>query len=124
MNIPENHQAVMPYLMLHNAHKFIDFVLAVFDAEAGMKHFRDDGVTLMHAELHIAGSTIMVADATDKWPAQTANMFVYVPNADATYQKALDNDCTEVMPLSNQDYGRTCGVADPFGNVWWITSVK
>ena len=123
MNIPQNHQAVMPYLMLHGAPKFIDFTIAVFGADAGTKQFRDDGVTLIHAEIHIAGSTIMIAEATEQWQPQTANLFVYVANADDTFAKAIDNDATVVMELSDQSYGRTCGVSDPFGNVWWITSV-
>lgn len=123
MNIPQGHQAVMPYLMLPDAAKFIDFTKAVFNASPGMQRLRDDGNTIMHAEINIGGSTIMFADATAQWTPQTANMFVYVDNADATFQKALDNGATVVMDLSDQDYGRTCGVSDPFGNVWWITSV-
>ncbi len=77
----------------------------------------------MHAEVTLNGSTIMVTDEITDWAKQTANLFVYVPNADETYQKALENGAVSLMGLSNQDYGRTCGVTDPFGNVWWITSV-
>jgi len=49
---------------------------------------------------------------------------VYVEDADAAYKLALDNGATSLMPPADQDYGRTCGVKDPFGNTWWITSVK
>ena len=112
--------------MLHGALKFIDFVQAVFDAEltTHMHKLRDDGVTVMHSEITIGGSTIMFTDATEQWKEQTANLFVYVKSADETYKKAIDGGATTVMELNDQSYGRTCGVTDPFGNVWWITSIQ
>jgi PhnB protein len=126
MKLPKGHQVVMPYLMLNGALKFIDFVKAVFNAEltTGMHRLREDGVTVMHSEITIGGSTIMFSDATEQWPEQTANLFVYVDNADETYKKAIASGAVTTMALSDQDYGRTCGVTDPFGNVWWITSVN
>lgn len=123
MNLPANHQTIMPYLILNGASKFIEFTQKVFDSEKlNTEVLREDG-TIMHAEIIINGSTIMVTDQTKDWSKQTSNLFVYVPNADKTYQKALDNGAISLMGLSTQDYGRTCGVTDPCGNVWWITSV-
>ncbi|OCB75952.1 glyoxalase [Flavobacterium piscis] len=124
MNLPSGHQTIMPYLILKGASRFIDFCKKVFDAkDSNQQVLRDDG-TVMHAEIIVNGSTIMVTDETKDWSQQNANLFVYVPDADETYQKALDNGATSLMGLSDQDYGRTCGVTDPFGNIWWITSVK
>jgi PhnB protein len=123
MNLPAGHQTVMPYLILNGAIQFIEFTKKVFDAkESPTQVLRDDG-TVMHAEILLNESTIMVTDQTKDWGKQTANLFVYVPNADDTYKKALENGATSLMGLSNQDYGRTCGVTDPFGNIWWITSI-
>jgi PhnB protein len=126
MNLPKGHQVVMPYLMVKGALKFLDFTKSVFDARltTNMHKLREDGVTVIHSEITIGGSTIMFTDASDRWPEQTANLFVYVDNADTTYKKAKDAGATTVMELSDQDYGRTCGVTDPLGNVWWITSVN
>jgi PhnB protein len=124
MNLPSGHQTIMPYLILKGASPFIDFTKKVFEAkDSNQQVLRDDG-TIMHAEIILNGSTIMVTDATSDWSQQNANLFVYVPDADETYKKALDNGAISLMGLSDQDYGRTCGVTDPFGNVWWITSVK
>ncbi|MFD1604717.1 VOC family protein [Flavobacterium artemisiae] len=123
MNLPSGHQTIMPYLILQGAAKFIDFTKNVFGAsETNTKSLRKDG-SIMHAEITLNGSTIMVTDEITDWAKQTANLFVYVPNADETYKKALENGASSLMELSNQDYGRTCGITDPFGNVWWITSV-
>lgn len=123
MDLPSGHQSIMPYLILQGAAKFIDFTKNVFGAsETNTKSIREDG-TIMHAEITINGNTIMVTDEITDWAKQTANLFIYVPNADDTYQKAIENGGISLMPLSNQDYGRTCGITDPFGNVWWITSI-
>lgn len=121
MNIPIGHQAVMPYLMLEDAVGFIGFVKKVFDAEITHESMRDGIVG--HCEAQIGGSTIMFSNSRDQWTPQTANMFVYVENADETYAKAVENGSQTVMPPDDQDYGRSCGVTDPFGNTWWITSV-
>jgi uncharacterized glyoxalase superfamily protein PhnB len=51
-------------------------------------------------------------------------MFVYVDNADEIYQKALQEGAVSIMEPADQSYGRSCGVEDPYGNTWWITSVK
>lgn len=123
MNLPAGHQTLMPYLILENATQFIHFAKNVFDAkDSNEQILRKDG-TIMHAEIILNGSTIMVTDETKDWTRQTANLFVYVPDADATYKKALENGATKLMGVSDKDYGRTCGVTDSFGNVWWITSV-
>jgi uncharacterized glyoxalase superfamily protein PhnB len=123
MILPKGHQAVMPYLILNNALQFIDFTKKVFGAEESHTPvLREDG-TIMHAEIIISGSTIMFTDASNDWSKQTANLFVYVANADDTYKIALKNGATSLMELSDQEYGRTCGVTDSFGNVWWITSL-
>lgn len=123
MQIPSHHQSVMPYLMLANAVNFIEFAITVFEAKVLNKQLHVNG-SLMHSEIQIGGSTIMLSEATEQWKPQYANLFIYVADADQTYHKAISHGAKEVMELSNQDYGRTCGVIDPFGNTWWITSIK
>jgi PhnB protein len=121
LNIPEGFQTVMPYLIVPGAEKFSDFMKKVFNAKETHKQMRSEGV-VRHAQLNLGGSTIMFADASDDFPSNTAGMFVYVENADEIYTKALDEGATSIMPPADQDYGRSCGVTDPFGNSWWITS--
>ncbi|WP_308992469.1 VOC family protein [Mariniflexile litorale] len=124
MKLPNEHQAVMPYLMLNKANEFYAFTRTVFNAEETLRKLRDDEKTIMHSEIQINGNTIMYCDATDEWKPQTANLFIYVEDADITFKKAQDAGAEIVMPLNNQDYGRTCGVKDPFGNTWWITATN
>jgi PhnB protein len=65
----------------------------------------------------------MFADSTAEYPPMNAGFFIYVEDADITYNKALDNGATVVTQSGNQSYGRSGGVKDAFGNTWWITSV-
>jgi PhnB protein len=123
MNLPAHHQNLMPYLILKNAKAFIEFTKNVFDATLHFAEKQEDGQTIRHAELSIQGATIMLAEATEQWKTQNANLFIYVENADNTYHTALNNSAASLMEPETKDYGRTCGVTDPFGNVWWITSL-
>jgi PhnB protein len=124
VNIPNGHQAVMPYLMLNNASSFQEFVQKVFGAQISAKHFQPQSEKIMHAEASIHGAVIMFCDSTEKYASQTANMFVYVTDADATFQAALENGGVAVTEPADQEYGRSCGISDPCGNVWWITSIS
>ena len=111
----------MPYLMMEDAAKFIEFSEKVFDAELTYRGERDGQIG--HCEINIGGSTIMFSNSRGDWKPATANMFIYVDNADDRYKRAVDAGSETVMEPADQDYGRSCGVTDPFGNVWWITSV-
>ena len=123
MDIPERHQTVIPYLIVRNAGDFLSFMKNVFDAKESYKAMRDEH-TIQHAELSIGGSTIMFADATDQYKPQPAGLFIYVNNADETFKKAVEAGAATVTEIADQPYGRSGGVKDPFGNTWWITSVK
>ncbi len=120
--IPEGYQAVMPYLIIENASAFIGFVQKVFNAELLNKHIRDENI-IMHAEIKIGDSIIMLADSTQQYPPQPAGFFIYVDDADKTYETALNNNAITVTEISDQSYGRSGGVKDAFGNTWWITSL-
>jgi PhnB protein len=122
MKIPEGHQTVMPYFMVEDATGFFDFAANVFGAELTHPPVPPDELD-GHCEMRIGSSTIMFAKCGGPWKPRTADLFVYVENADDTYRKALDAGATTIMEMADQNYGRSGGVTDSFGNVWWITSV-
>ncbi len=64
----------------------------------------------------------MFADSTEDFKPRPAGLFIYVADADETYKTAIDAGATSIMEPANQSYGRSCGVADIFGNTWWITT--
>ena len=122
MNIPEGHNTVMPYLMMQDARGFIEFIKNVFAAQ--MTHESERDGVVGHCEARIGDSTLMFSASRDQWKPAAANLFVYVADADATYEKAISAGASAVTEMADQDYGRSGGVTDPFGNVWWITSAK
>lgn len=122
MELPTQHQTIMPYLILEKAEAFIEFAKQLFGANIHLKKLREDEVTIMHAELSIGNSTIMLAEATDQWTTSTAGLFVYVPDTDTAYQQAMASGATSIMEPADQNYGRSCGVKDTWGNTWWITT--
>lgn len=121
MKLPEGYQQVMPYLIIENAAGFISFMQKVFGAKETHKRMRDEH-KIMHAEIMIGESKIMLADATERYKPQNAGFFIYVENADETFARAIESGAEVVDQLANQTYGRSGGVIDPFGNTWWITS--
>jgi len=123
LKIPAGYQTVIPYLIIENASKFLAFTEKVFDAKEKFKEMRDKNI-ILHAEILIGDSTIMFADATERYRPQQAGLFIYVDNADARFNKAVEAGAKVINEVADQPYGRSGGVTDPFGNTWWITSVK
>lgn len=124
VHIPEGYQQVMPYLIVKDASAFLDFIEDVFDGVEVMRHMREEEETIMHAEIKIGDSIIMVADSTDAYEPRPAGMFVYVADTDSTYEKALAAGATSIEAPCDQPYGRSAGINDTFGNTWWITTDK
>jgi PhnB protein len=122
LNIPEGYQCVMPYLIIENAAAFLDFTQKVFGAVEKHKAMRDEKL-IRHGEISIDGSIIMFADATEQFKQQPTSFFIYVDDCDAVYQKALANGATTKSEPADQQYGRSAGVNDAFGNTWWITAI-
>jgi len=118
MKIPPSHNRLMPYIIIPNAYKFIEFMKNVFEARQQGIVPRSQGV-IMHGELRIGDAVVMFADTTDQIAARPAGIFIYVENADDIYKKAIDAGCSSLMEPIQQPYGYTCGFHDPFGNDWW-----
>jgi PhnB protein len=120
--IPEGYHTVQPYLMVKGAKRLLDFVKTVFGASEIENMSTPDG-RVMHAEVRIGDSTVMIADVQSPLPPTTAGLYVYVPDVDATYQKALAAGATSSMEPVDMFYGdRHGGVKDEFGNFWWIAT--
>lgn len=120
---PANYASVSPYLMVRGAQGVIDFLKQVFGATALRRFDMPDG-TVMHAEVRIDDSVIMLAEGADAYPAFPAWLHVYVRDVDAIYRRALDLGAESVQePRQREgDPDRRGGVKDPAGNTWWIST--
>jgi uncharacterized glyoxalase superfamily protein PhnB len=123
LSIPAGHQPLMPYLILRDAARFKTFVESVFAARETALSLREDG-TILHAEVQLQGCTVMFGESSNTWPPRTAGLYLYVPDVDATFQRAIAHGAQSVMPVTGKDYGRSGGVQDPCGNVWWLTQIS
>jgi PhnB protein len=113
-----------PCLVAEGASKLIEFLKQAFGAEERFKMARPDG-GIMHAEIKIGDSILMLGEATDQWKPITGAIYLYVNNADAVYKRALQAGATSIMEPMDQFYGdRHGGVKDPAGNIWWIATHK
>ncbi len=118
MKIPSHYNRLMPYVIIPNGYKFMEFMKKVFGATEQAIVPRSEGI-IMHGELRIGEAVIMFADVTEQFEARPAGIFIYVENTDDTYKKALDAGASSLMNPTQQPYGYTCGFHDPFGNDWW-----
>lgn len=118
---PDNYNSVSPYFIIYEAQKFIDLMKAIFDAKELRRHDRTDG-SIMHAELQIDDSVIMLGTASKEFTPTTFWMHVYVPDAKATYEKALSLGCEGIEPPVNKEGDPdTRGTFKDFaGNMWSV----
>ncbi len=119
---PEGYHNVTPYLVVEGAARLIDFLEEVFDAEVSERIDAPEN-RIGHAEVRIGDSRIMLGDAHGEHRPIPAMLYVYVDDADATYQRALAAGATSVQAPKDQFYGdRSGGVRDACGNLWWIAT--
>src|SRR4026208_707250 len=118
MKIPSHYNRLMPYIIIPNGYKFMEFMKNIFGATEQAIVPRSEGV-IMHGELRVGDAVIMFADVTDQFEARPAGIFIYVEDTDETYKKAIDEGAASLMKPTQQPYGYTCGFHDPFGNDWW-----
>jgi uncharacterized glyoxalase superfamily protein PhnB len=119
---PENYNSVSPYLIVAGAAGSIDFLKAVFGA-IELRRFPDAAGKIMHAEVRLDDTVIMLADGAEGWPALPAHVHIYVPDVDAAYQRALAAGATSVQePLKKDDDDKRGGVKDAGGVTWWIAT--
>lgn len=120
---PEASPTVSPYLVMKDAGQVVNFLLTVFEAEILCQYDRPDG-TIMHMELKIGDSVIMMGQATEKWAESACQLHIYVADATATYNRAIEAGAVSILEPERKegDSDRRGGVRDPGGNIWWIAS--
>jgi PhnB protein len=120
--IPEGYHTAVPYLVVNDADKLLTFLKAAFNGKVKEEHRTPDG-KVMHADVVIGDSHIMMGQANEKYGAMPGSVLLYVADCDALYNAALKAGAKSVQEMKNQFYGdRSGGVEDPTGNTWWIST--
>ncbi len=102
---PENYSTVSPYLIVKGASGTIEFLINVFGAEE-LRRFPNDNGKVMHAEVRLDDTVLMIADAAEGWPAVPAHVHIYVPDVDVIYKRAIEADIEAAIakiPICGQE---------------------
>jgi PhnB protein len=116
---PPGYHAITPWLITRDTGKLIDFMKAAFGATE-LARLQMDG-RVVHAEVRVEDSVIMMFDARPEWPETPSFLRLYVSDADAAFERALGAGATAVTRVAEHAFGDRVGrVRDPLGNLWWI----
>ena len=125
--IPDGYRTVTPYLTLTGAAQALDFYKRAFGAHEGARMTGPDGNGVMHAEIRIGDSLVMLSDEFPQTGSRspqtlggtTGAIFLYVPDVDAAFQRAVDAGAKALMPPTDMFWGDRFGkLVDPFGHEW------
>ena len=132
--IPAGYHTVTAYLTVRDAARAIDFYKRAFAAAETMRMASPDGKAVMHAELKIGDSVVMLSDeipgmSTCRSPQSlggtTVGLFLYVRDVDSAFKRAADAGCKVLKPLEDMFWGDRFGsLQDPFGNQWSMATHK
>jgi PhnB protein len=118
--VPEPYGTVCPWVITRDTGAFIDFATAAFGAKEIARLEVADG-SIGHAELFIGESVVLAFDSRPHWPPTPAFLRVYVDDADASFERAIQAGGEPVTPLGDTPWGDRAGrVRDPLGNLWWV----
>jgi PhnB protein len=127
--IPEGYHSITPQLTCRDAARAIDFYKQVFGAKQ-LVRMDGPGGKVMHAELGIGDSRVMINDefpgmaaAPDSSRPQSVSLFLYTENVDSLFDRAIKAGAKATMPLENQFWGDRYGkFTDPFGHQWGVAT--
>jgi PhnB protein len=130
--IPDAYRVATPYLIVKGASEAIAFYIKAFAATEVVR-LADSAGKVMHAELLINDSRIMLADefpdmgyrSPQSYGGSPVSFLIYVNDVDAQLALMLAAGSTETVPAADQfDGDRRATVTDPFGHVWLLASRK
>jgi PhnB protein len=128
--IPDGYHSLTPYLIIQGASDAIAFYKAAFGATETARHVVEGG-RIMHAEIRVGDSPIMLADEAPEMNARSPKSFggspvslmLYVEDVDASFDRAVEAGARVIRPVETRSHGdRMGGVEDPFGYSWWLAS--
>jgi len=131
--IPDGYHSVTPTLTISGASDAIEFYKKAFDAKEIYRFPGLDGKSIMHAEIRIGDSAIMLCDEMPEMgclsPKSTGgpsgSIYLYVNDADFVFSKAISAGANPMMPMMDEFWGDRVGIlSDPFGHRWAVATRK
>lgn len=131
--IPKGYESLLPYLVIRDVAKAIEFYQQLFAAEELMRVPYPGGATIMHAELKIRNTVLMLGDeaphfgivSPETLGGSPVSIMLYVEDVDAVFARAVQLGVKTLMSPGDMFWGdRLCKFADPFGHLWMIATQK
>jgi len=130
--VPEGYHTITPFLTIHGAAAAIDYYKKAFGAVERGRIMSPDGKKIMHAEIKIGDSVLMLNDdlaeapsSPNKGDSNVCDLHIYVPNCDEVFDRAVKAGGKVKWPLQNRFWGDRFGaIVDPFGLTWSIATHK
>ena len=131
--IPDGYHTITPHLTVKDAAQAIDFYQKAFGAKEITRITCPENNQIMHAEIQIGDSRIMLSDEFPDWgcvgPAHYGGsgvtVHIYVEDADSLFKQAVGAGTEVTMPINDTFWGDRYGkVKDPFGHEWSIATHK
>jgi PhnB protein len=129
--IPDGYHSLQPYLIVRDAAKALEFYQTVFSATEVVRMTMPGGDQIMHAELRIGDSILMLSEEAPNWNVHSpvkyggspVSLLLYVADVDAQFARATAAGCTPIAPPMDMFWGdRYCKFTDPFGHVWAVAT--
>ena len=123
--VPDGYHTVTPYLTVRDAPKIIEFLQQAFGAKISHEPIKRPDGTIMHAQVTVGDSPIMIGEESEMAKPTTSSLYLYVSDVDSVYQRAVKAGGNTVMEPTDMFYGdRSGAVKDPSGNSWFIATHK
>jgi len=121
MYIPPGFNTVTPYFFVKGAESFIAFLVQGLGGIETCRTMRPNG-QVQNVIVQLGTSALMVSEAPDKYQGMHCAFYLYVENAQASMQRALEHGAVLEMEVQDMPYGdRQGGVKDKHGNIWWVS---
>ena len=129
--VPAGFHTITPSLTHEDTAAAIDWYAKAFGAKEISRMPAPDGKSIWHAEIQIGDSMLYMNDESPMSSTvaphgprtATASIQIYVPDADALANGAIEAGAKVLMPMADMFWGDRMGVVeDPFGHVWMIST--
>ena len=129
--IPPSYHTITPMLTVRGVDKAIDFYKRALGADERMRILGPDGKSIMHAEIKIGNSIVMLGEEQPQRGCsgpQTlggtpVSLYLYVEHVDTAFARAAAAGATVAMPVADMFWGDRGGqLADPFGHKWFLAT--
>ena len=121
--IPDGVHTITPYLTVSDSAALLEFIRRGLDNVTTIHEMKGPDGQVWHADLTIGDSHLMLGQARKPEDAMQSMLYLYVPDCDAAFKKALAAGGTLHSELQTQFYGDRHGcVKDPCGNQWWFAT--